>query len=166
MGGILYSEGNKVPEASLKYDMFSNEKKIYDRDGKLAFKTEIVNVGSSNVKEKKYVLMNSAGVPVGTAYPEYAEGEDPDNVGWPVAWLPVTDHAKFRYKGEDFTLIRQNSQYYVLNDETQKPAVSVVHRGITGGWNLEASRKFSPEILLAVFVFCRNIESENDLIIV
>ena len=166
MGGSLYAEGNRTPAAVLKYDMFSNEKRIYDQSGALAYKADIINEGSGSVKQKKYVLRNLSGVPVITACPGYAEDEDPDIYGWPVARLPRTDHAKLTYKGENYTLIMQNSQYYVMNDDTERPVVSVIHRGIGGGWNIESSRSFSPEILLAVFVFCRNIESENELIIV
>ncbi|MBR3357997.1 MAG: hypothetical protein IKG46_09260 [Solobacterium sp.] len=166
MSGNLYAEGNKTPAASLKYDMFSNEKRIYDRAGQLVYTADIVNEGTGSVRQKKYVLRSLQGVPVITAYPGYAEAEDPEIYGWPLARLPKTDHADLKIKGEDYTLIMQNSQYYVMNDESEKPAVSVIHRGIGGGWNIETSLDLTPEILLAVFVFCRNIESENELIIV
>ena len=119
-GGSLYAEGSKTPAASLKYDMFSSEKRIFDRSGALIYKADIVSEGSGSVRQKKYVLYNSRGVPVITAYPGYAEAEDPDVYGWPIARLPKTDHADLKIKGEDFTLIMQNSQYYVMNDEKER----------------------------------------------
>lgn len=166
MGGSLYAEGSKTPEASLKYDMFSTVKRIFDRSGTLLYTADTFNSSPDNSKQKRYVLTNTAGVPVITAYPGYAENEDPDLVGRPAARLPRTDHAKLQIKGENYTLIMQNSQNYVMKDESGSPVLSVIHRGIRGGWNLETMHDFSPEILAAIFVFCRNIESENELIIV
>ena len=40
--------------------------------------------------------------------------------------------------------------------------MQIFHRGIVGGWNIEAMDNFAPEIICGIFVFCKYIEQENE----
>ena len=60
----------------------------------------------------------------------------------------------------------QNSQNYTLRDRAGYIVVQIMHRGLTGGWNMEVDEDFTPEILSGLFAFCRYIEQENEFLVV
>lgn len=65
-----------------------------------------------------------------------------------------------------FSLNMYNSQYYVLRNTNGDDVLSILHKGTTGGWFFDDKQGFAPEILCAIFVFCRYMEQENELLIV
>ena len=96
------------------------------------------------------------------AVPGYAEGEDPEINGWPVSHMPRTDHACFDYNGESYRLVMLNSQNYTLYGKGGNTAVQIIHRGISGGWNIDAEDAFSPELLCGLFIFSKYLARENE----
>ncbi|MCR5089383.1 MAG: hypothetical protein K6C08_07735 [Oscillospiraceae bacterium] len=55
---------------------------------------------------------------------------------------------------------------YDLQDRDGNSILRIVHRGISGGWNLETQYIFPAEIICGIFVFCRYIEYENEFLTV
>lgn len=87
--------------------------------------------------------------------PEYAEGDNPDVIGWPVCRLPRVDHAKLTMDQNEYKIIMHNSQNYAVTDTKGTEVLRIMHKGITGRWSIEDDHKFKPELICGMFVFCR-----------
>ncbi|MCI6377313.1 MAG: chromate transporter [Clostridiales bacterium] len=64
------------------------------------------------------------------------------------------------------SLVMQSIQNYVLTAQSGRAVVQILHKGLAGGWSIEADDKFPPEIICGIFLFCRYIEQENEFNIV
>lgn len=168
--GILYGKAN-MPQARLKRDDLGSGKKIFHMDGTLAAKTEIRHAeedqySPGDVRNRTYILTDCSGTEMGIGHPHYAPGEDPLIAGWPVCRLPRVDRATIHLGNSSYTLSMLNSQNYLMKDDFGKSVLQIIHRGLNGGWNIEAEEHFSEEEICGMFVFCRYIEQENEFLIV
>ncbi|MDE6589165.1 MAG: hypothetical protein K2K53_02205 [Oscillospiraceae bacterium] len=68
--------------------------------------------------------------------------------------------------GREYLLVMRNSQNYILSAPNGQAAVQIVHRGLMGGWDIEAGGDLRPEELCGIFVLCRYIEQENELVLI
>lgn len=68
--------------------------------------------------------------------------------------------------GIEYRLNMWNSQNYCLGKSAGEEAVRIFHRGLAGGWDIEAADEICPEIICGIFIFCRYIEQENEFPIV
>lgn len=59
-----------------------------------------------------------------------------------------------------------NSQNYSLINNANSEVLRIMHKGISGGWIVEDTCGFLPEIICGIFIFCRYIEQENEFLIV
>ena len=80
--------------------------------------------------------------------------------------MPRVDHARLRWEAREYLLIMQNSRTYGLLSMNGKKLVQIEHQGVTGGWQVETWKDFAPPFLCGLFVFCRYLERENELMIV
>lgn len=119
-----------------------------------------------DVRFRVYTLKDIAGAILAEAHPCYAGDENPDIVGWPVYRVPKVDHAELLINGKAYALVMHNSRHYSLCDKGGSIVLQIVHRGISGGWILDAAHDFSAPILCGLFLFCRYLEQENEFIIV
>lgn len=167
--GVLYKDGEVL--ARLKGSLSGPVKNIFLANGTGIFQTNIRNLDApdhhtGDVRFRRYVLYDKTGKECAIAKPDYAEGDDPEIVGWPICRMPRVDHACFLYHQDTYTLIMQNSQNYLLTEASGHIAVQIFHRGLIGGWNIESDDRFSPEMLCGIFVFCRYMERENEFLVV
>lgn len=167
--GILYF--NDIMSARIKGVFTGPEKKIYSANGTMLMHTDIANLEAppsemGSVRYRQYVLFNDAGNRCAAASPDYAEGDDPAIAGWPLCRMPRVDHAKVVIGGKEYLLVMQNDQNYSLSEKSGRTAVQIFHRGLGGGWNIEAAEDFAPEIICGIFVFCKYIEQENEFLVV
>lgn len=119
-----------------------------------------------DVRFRVYTLKDIAGTILAEAHPCYARDENPDIVGWPVYRVPKVDHAELLMKEKAYSLVMYNSRNYSLYEKDGSIVLQIVHRGISGGWILDAAYDFSAQILCGLFIFCRYLEQENEFIIV
>lgn len=169
--GALYSENGQMLLARLKGALNGPEKRIYSADGREVMRTTIRKVETvaeavSDIHNREYVLYDSNGTEYAIAKPEYAKGEDPAVVGWPISRMPRVDHAHVRLFETQYLLVMQNNQNYALFDVSGKMVIQILHKGIAGGWRFQVGEFFSAELLCGVFAFCRYIEQENEFIII
>lgn len=169
--GALFSEENQIVLATIKSTLCGSEITIYASDGSVLLKADVRNScidqkASGGVRRKVYVLENQWGETAATGRPGYAEGDDPAVVGWPVHRLPRTDHAEILWEGRQWRLSMRSSRRYTLTDEENREVLSVRHKGVLGGWTLEDSFGFDCGMLCGLFIFCRYIEQENELMLV
>lgn len=167
--GTLYF--NDITSARIKGTFTGPEKKIYSDNGTMAMHTDIVNLDvpsneRGNVRYRQYILFDVNGNKHAVARPDYAEGDDPTVVGWPICRMPRVDHAKIVLDGKEYLLVMQNDQNYSLSEKSGKIVVQIFHRGLGGGWNIEATDDFVPETICGIFVFCKYIEQENEFLVV
>lgn len=167
--GALYSD-DKIT-ARIKGVFTGSEKKIYSKNGMVVMQTDIVNLDvppneSGNVRYRQYILSDVNGNKCAVASPDYAEDDDPAIVGWPICRMPRVDHAKIVIDGKEYLLVMQNNQNYSLSEKHGKMVVQILHRGLCGGWNIEATDNFTSEMICGIFVFCKYIEQENELLVV
>jgi len=168
--GLLYGEANQVL-GKIRGAFVGMEKRVYRGDGSLALKTDVRELDASQRKRSDvrchaYGMQDPEGREIAVARPGYADGEDPAVGGWPLCRMPRVDHAAVEIQGRAYELVMHNSQNYTLRDESGYTAVQILHRGLAGGWNIDAQETLAPEILCGVFIFCRYIEQENELMVV
>lgn len=169
--GSLYDKYKNKVYVHIKGRFAGPEKKILSADGVLLMQSDICKTNTSDNKTggicyTEYVLQDEKGNKCAVARPNYAAGEDPAEVGWPINRMPKVDHAQITMEGQEYCLVMQNNQNYTLADHTGNIVLRILHRGLIGGWNIEADNSFSPEIVCGLFIFCRYIEQENEFITV
>lgn len=167
--GNLYF--NNIMSARIKGAITGSGKKIYSANGSILLHTDIVNLevppnGMGNVRYRQYILFDGNGDTCAVANPDYAEGDDPTVAGWPLHRIPRVDHAKVVYDKNEYLLVMQNGQNYLLSDKCSKAVIQISHRGLAGGWNIEVMNDFAPEIICGIFIFCKYIEYENEFLVV
>lgn len=168
--GMLYGDAN-APQMKLKREALGCGRTILRLDGTPAAKTEIrleeaKTRAPGDVRNRTYLLTDASGQVLGTGHPDYAPEEDPQIAGWPICRLPRVDRAAIRLGDDPYTLLMRNSQNYLMEDEGGKTVLQILHRGLTGGWDIEAEGCFSPAEICGLFVFCRYIEQENEFLVV
>ncbi len=163
---VLYRED--TPAARIGRRLSTAERDIYVPEGMRIMHAHITDSAENtgDVRSRRYILEDLRDHTLIEAVPGYAREEDPEIYGWPLSHMPRCDHADLVITGRPYRLVMLNSQNYVLYGEDERAAVQIVHRGISGGWNIEADRLFSPALLCGLFVFCRYIESENEFPVV
>lgn len=169
--GMLYEENSTKNLAKIKSAIIGAEKKIYIHENELIAKTDIRNLEQNNensgdVRFREYVMLDREGNVIVSGHPDYAKGENPDEVGWPAVRVPKVDHAKICIGEKEYILRMYNSQNYSLKNSKGDVVLQVIHKGICGGWNLVTDYNFVPEIICGLFLFCRYIEQENELLII
>ena len=169
--GMLYVENSTKDLAKIKSAIIGAEKNIYIHENELIAKTNIRNLeqkggNSGDVRFREYVMLDTEGNVIVSGRPDYAKGENPDEAGWPAVRVPRVDHAEIYIKKKKYILEMHSCQNYSLKDCRGKIILQVMHKGICGGWNLVTDYDFVPEIICGLFLFCRYIEQENELLII
>ena len=80
--------------------------------------------------------------------------------------MPRVDHATVTVQGSAYRLVMHNSQNYSLLAPDGAVAVQVLHRGVTGGWDIQDQCQHTPCFLCGLFAFCRYMERENEFPVV
>lgn len=168
-GGALYLHEKMVMQ--IKGVFTGPEKHIYSPDGQLLLRTVIRTSDAprektGDVRFRQYLLLDAEGEEVACARPEYAENEDPSVFGWPVCRMPRVDHAQVSMSGSEYCLTMKNSQNYLLEKRFGEAVMKLFHRGLVGGWDVEADDDLRPAIICGIFVLCRYIEQENEFLVV
>lgn len=65
-----------------------------------------------------------------------------------------------------YTLIMQNTQNYILQNAAGAVVARIVHRGVTGGWDIDAPAAMSAGLVCGLYVFSRYLEQENEFLTV
>lgn len=169
--GILFDEDGHIPLAKMKGDFIGPRKSVFLKDEIPVLKINIqvsepLPGERKNIYLREYTMIDASGDIVAVGKPDYAEGENPETAGWPICRMPHVNHANIHMAGSDYLMMMHNSQNYSLQNATGDILLRIVHRGFTGGWNIESKVDFKPEILCGFFAFCRYIEQENELMIV
>lgn len=169
--GVLYKSDSRASLAKIKSVLIGSLKMIHKMTGELLLEISIRYLDESkantgDVRNREYILTDSEGRLLGYARPGYADGDDPEVVSWPICRMPRVDHAHVSVGGIEYVLTMHNSQNYSLTDTNNSEVLRIMHKGIAGGWSLEDSYGFTPEILCGIFTFCRYIEQENEFVIV
>ena len=167
--GTLYF--NDIVSARIKGVFTGSKKRIYSPNGSVLMYTDIANLEVPpneirNVRYRQYTLFHSNGNKCAVANPDYAEGNAPTASGWPLCRMPRVDHAKVVFDKNEYLLLMQNNQNYILSDKFDKTVIQIFHRGLAGGWNIEVMNDFLPEMICGIFVFCKYIEQENEFLAV
>ena len=169
--GMLYEENRQESLIHMKGIFSGPEKHICLPNEEWVLRTFIRDLPApprkrSDVRFREYVMLDPDGAEIARGKPDYAQGEDPAVTGWPICRMPRVDHADVTIQGKPYALIMHNSQNYTMKDIHDADVLRIMHRGLIGGWLLEDRCGFAPEILCALFAFCRYIELENEFIIV
>lgn len=168
--GVLYNE-TQTALAKIKSALLGPQRKIFSITNETLLTADIryldeSKASSGDVRNREYILTDTKNQLIGSAHPGYAEGDDPNVVGWPICRMPRVDHADLVMNGKEFLLTMHNSQNYSLMDTNDLEVLCIMHKGIAGGWMVESNCGFAPEIICGIFTFCRYIEQENEFLIV
>ena len=147
LSGILYNVKDSKPLAKIRGSVSGPEKEITAADGSPLYTSEIKLLDapaghSGEVNYHKYAL-NAADGSCIKASPAYNPDFDPAADGWPLCRLPRTDRAMLALGSALYTLIMQNTQNYVLQNAAGAVVARIVHRGVTGGWDIDAPATMS-----------------------
>lgn len=170
-GGALYRQGEETPLAKIRGGVCGPEREIICPEGNIVLRTDIHVTESphrqwGNVHWREYVMYSEPKSLWACARPKYADGEDPSEGGWPICRMPRVNHALVTIENKPYELTMESSRSYCLQDQLGKTLVTVTHRGIAGGWDVDADEEFTPILLCGLFVFCRYLEQENEFLIV
>lgn len=167
--GMLYKDGEM--KAQLRGTFADPAKCILRADGSVAFRTAVQEKNTEkehtgDVCCRRYVVVDGDGRECAAAQPYYyASGSDPCVEEWPVCRTQKAGCAKFLCDGRAYTLKMCSERQYLLTEQTGDAVIEIMHRGVCGGWNIEAKEEFSPEMICAVFILCRYLEKENEFMI-
>lgn len=165
--GCLSREQSGEVLAKIKNTVTGSVRKIALPDS--AYHTEIRSLNpperSSDMRFREYILADRGKTRM-TGRPGYADGEDPLVTGWPVCRLPRVDHARIMIGNEEYVLTMHNPRNYSMKDRNGCVILQLLHRGLSGGWQMRDDRGFAIELLCGIFAFCRYIEQENEFLIV
>ncbi len=169
--GVLCRESDGQRLASIKGSVTGPEKKIRSEDAQASWSAGILSdgiteAGKRDIRKKEYVLRDQNSHIAAIGKPQYKEGDEPDATGWPLSRLPRVDHAELSIYDIPYRLTMYTGRRYDLQDRDGNSILRIVHRGISGGWNLETQYIFPAEIICGIFVFCRYIEYENEFLTV
>ncbi len=169
--GDLYKSDSQTALAKIKSALIGPQRQIFSIAGKLRLTADAryldeSKASSGDVRNREYILSDNGNRPIASARPGYADGDDPDVVGWPICRMPRVDHANIVVNGEEYLLTMHNSQNYSLINTHNSEILRIMHKGIAGGWAVEDICGFAPEIICGIFIFCRYIEQENEFLIV
>ena len=169
--GVLYKNESQLALARIKSALLGPQRNIFSIEGKLLLTADVryldeSKASSGDVRNREYLLTDNENQLVGSARPGYADGDNPDVVGWPICRMPRVDHANVSIDEKKYILTMHNSQNYFLVDTNDSEALHIMHKGISGGWMVESNCGFTPEIICGIFIFCRYIEQENEFLIV
>ena len=169
--GVLYKHEPQCALARIKSALIGPQRKIFSIAGELLSTADVryldeSKASSGDVRNREYILTNNGNQLICSARPGYADGDDPNVVGWPICRMPRVDHANIVVNGEEYLLTMHNSQNYSLTNNGNSEVLRIMHKGIAGGWTVEDICGFAPEIICGIFIFCRYIEQENEFLIV
>ena len=167
--GVLYNQNYML--AQIKGILTGPEKKILSPNGVLLLQTDIHTLNApaekkADVRFRKYILSDVSRTPYAIGKPGYAKEEDPSNAGWPICRMPKVDHVQILIHDKDYLLVMRNSQNYHMKKSSGNFAIEIFHRGLGGGWEIEAEDEITPEMICGIFIFCRYLEQENEFLIV
>ncbi len=167
--GVLYQGDQAL--ARIKSPFRGTAKSVCLADGTPILRTDIQDIApaaepTGDARFHRYVLFDAAGAELACARPDYAAGDEPELVGWPVSRAPLADHAALQYENAEYLLTMKSSRHYLLSDPRGEPVVEIRHRGLSGGWDIDSAAGFSPGLVCAVFLFCRYLERENEFPVV
>lgn len=166
--GSLYLQDRIL--ARIRSTFSGPDKEIVSPDGVVLLRTEIQTsfdprLAPDDVRRRCYRLLDADGREIALARPDYAAGNMPEIMGWSVCQTPQVDRAQVQLD-QPYILLMQNSQNYQLQRPSGAALVRIMHRGLTGGWNIETDQDFSPAELCGIFMFCRYLEEENEFLII
>lgn len=142
-------------------------KKITTGDGQQFF-MEILDDTPTQAQQPQrlYRLTAADGTPVMEGLPLFADDDNPYIHGWPICRMPKTDHMTITMNDAAYCLHMKNNQYYTLENTGNENVFLMIHRGISGGWDIECTETFPPGILCGLFLFCIYLGKENEFIVV
>ena len=166
--GCLSKEQSSEVMAKIKSTITGPVKKILLSDAE--YHTDIRRLNpppkrSGDVRFREYIFADQKDTRM-TGRPGYADGEDPLVTGWPVCRLPRVDHARIMIGNEEYVLTMHNPRNYSMKDRNGCVVLQLLHRGLSGGWQMRDDRGFAIELLCGIFAFCRYLEQENEFLIV
>ena len=169
--GVLYKHEPQHALSRIKSALIGPQRKIFSIAGELLSTADVryldeSKASSGDVRNREYILTDNGNQLICSARPGYADGDDPNVVGWPICRMPRVDHANIVVNGEEYLLTMHNSQNYSLTNNGNSEVLRIMHKGIAGGWTVEDICGFAPEIICGIFIFCRYIEQENEFLIV
>lgn len=147
------------------------EKRVLSPEGRLLLRVDIRSLEAprgrqGDVRFREYVMTDGENIPFAVAKPDYAEGDDPMVTGWPCCRMPRVDHAQVEIENVGYCLAMVNSENYLMKKQGGEKVLEISHRGLVGGWDIEAADELCAELICGIFIFCRYIERENEFLIV
>lgn len=106
---MLYEENRREPLIHMKGIFSGPEKHICLPNEERVLRTDIRNLPVPSGKRKdvrfrEYVMLDPNGRTIASGKPDYAEGDDPAVVGWPICRMPRVDHATVTIEGNHMPL--------------------------------------------------------------
>lgn len=167
--GELYrrrgQQASGEPLASIHSTLNGPRKEILVAGETQAYRTDVYR-DARGAGGHRYELCAPTGRVMALGLPGYAPDDDPAAHGWPVNRMPRAEHLSLQLGAETYLLHQLDNGHYQLNSPDGRQALTVAHRGLSGGWDLACSATFSPALLCAVLVFCLYLDRENEFLTV
>lgn len=167
--GVLYQED--TIQGRVEGGLCTRNRSIFSPEGQVLFHAEIrereyVTERGEKIKGHRYVMDTPDGQCYASAQPDYTPWEMAETGKLPANRIPKIDYAWLNLQDQKYVLIMGNSCTYRLLMMSGKKMVQINHCGIGGGWVVETWKDFPPAFLCGLFVFCRYLERENELLLI
>ncbi|WP_337575608.1 hypothetical protein [Fournierella sp.] len=163
-GGVLY-RGETEPVGKIGGWLCGNRYTI--RQGTMEYQVRVQPLEQPEecCSGREYFLRGKGGQLM-RAVPCYRRGQEPEQAGWPLNRTPEVDRAELTWRKKAYSLEMVSCENYLMKNQKGEVALCVMHRGIAGGWRIECGPEFEPWAICAIFVFCRYLEQENQMVVV
>ncbi len=145
--------------ASIQLPAFYTRKTILNshRQPQLIANMESIPDSSS----KKCRLLEPDGHPILTGITQCTDNPSAPSENLQIfCWNLIT----FQYQRQQLKLFMADSQNFFVEDPNGHTILTFTHRGIPGGWLVNAEVCFDPFIILGLFLFTRYLDKENEFI--
>ena len=92
--GVLYKNESQLALVRIKSALIGPQRKILSIADELLLTADAryldeSKASSGDVRNREYLLADNENQLVGSACPGYADGDDPNVVGWPICRMPI-----------------------------------------------------------------------------
>lgn len=164
---ILSDAEQDQPLATLNGNFWGPEVKIQLCGEMTQFSAGILESAKPDFEEeRKYWFRDEEGQILWEGTPLCAEEGEPESQEWPANRIPRVDRVRIEGGGERYLLLMKNSQNFRLEDPDGEVVLQILHRGISGGWDIETEREWSAGWICGIFLFGRYLEKENEFSVI
>jgi hypothetical protein len=167
--GSLYAivNGRTAEKLAFIQSPFYTEKQtILSPDGSVKLIAQVRTDGKPGIQGKEYVIIDEQEQTIVTGKPECSNEENAGVDSEIISSMSRMDTVRLEMDHSVYYLRMRNSQNYCLEDTSGQKKLEIIHNGIAGGWTVETEDAIEPLMVMAIFLFSRYLDKENEYVVI